>query len=261
MSSQDPSSQSAPHQQSPSLPTHGGSSQAESPSKDVGDEESLAGSSQDGSPSKDVGDEESLAGSPSKDVGDEESREQARKETEDLVNALKLELKEENWKDCLRCMVVRNAHEEFFIERDDVKDKPLYVKQKVLKKRLLWAIGFLLVALFCLGAMNFMENLDEMFNKTTNCKVDLDVTNFKGSLVRESFVVARLLTGKCPPPVMDHIDLGPNEYLAVKNVDCDKPQTRTYEDSDCFNMFKCEKTPLEELQTCRLLFPSTANIN
>jgi len=273
MSSQDPSSQSAPHQQSPSLPTHGGSSQAESPSKDVGDEESLAGSSQDGSPSKDVGDEESLAGSPSKDVGDEESREQARKETEDLVDQLKQKLKdEENWKDCLRdyfcCMVFRKAHEDFF-KSEKVKDKPLHVQQKVLKnylngiakERLLWAIGFLLVALFCLGAMNFMENLDEMFNKTTDCKVDLDVTNSRGSRVQDSFVVARLLTGKCPKPEMDNIDLGPNGYLAVKYVECDVSETPIVRDSVCFNIFRCEKTVLEELQTCRPLFPLTANIN
>jgi len=190
-------------------------------------------------------------------------------EPEDLLNHLKDHLKHENNTACLWdyfcCMVVRDHHDEFF-KREYVKAKPLHIRQGALKdylngiakERLLWAIGFLFVALFCLGAINFMENLDEMFNKTTDCKVDLDVTNSRGSRVQDSFVVARLLTGKCPKPEMDNIILGQNEYLQVKKVKCDIPQTETNGDSVCFNMFRCHKNSV----TCRdLLFPSTANTN
>jgi len=191
---------------------------------------------------------------------------QTAQDTKNLVNELKRELEEEAetgkayfWgclKDYLCCVVVREEHSGILI----LSKKALHVQQGALnnylndkaKCRLLWAISFLLVALFFLGAMNFMENLDDIF-PVTNCKVNLNVINSEGSQVTENpFVIARLKN--CPKHEMDHIDLQPNGYLEVKYVECHAWKTPIEKKSDCFNVFKCDKTSL----VCNdLLFPST----
>jgi len=150
--------------------------------------------------------------------------------------------------DYFRCMVFRDAHASFF-DRTDVKKLPLHVRQKAVKdyyngeakQRLLCAIGFLLAALFCLGAMNFMENLDDMF-PVTYCKVNLDVTKYGGFQVsKQSFKIARLKN--CPPSEKDHkVNLGQNEGLQVKYVECHAWKTPIETDSDCFNVFICDET-------------------
>lgn len=211
---------------------------------------------------------------PSASSGDEDPGvEVSQQNKEDLVKELKQKLEEaesetNRFSGCLKdyfcCMVVREKHS--LILNENEEKYPLHVKQAALKdylngeakQRLLCAIGFLLVALFCLGAMNFMENLDEMFGETTNCKVNFDVSKHGGSGIRKDpLVVARLPAKHCPPPEMDHITLEQNERLQVKKVKCDNPQTETNEDSDCYNMFKCDK----KYANCQHFFPLTANIN
>jgi len=158
------------------------------------------------------------------------------------------------------CVVVTKVHQKFLKGNEfkaDIKQKGLrgYLHNKA-KGTLKAAFIYLLIALFCLGAMNVVEDLNDMY--VTDCKVSLNVikslADAEFTVVIEDKNVSRLRKKDCPQLSENHeVHLDEKEYLEVKKVYCDKPYVpiESNEGVVCFNIFKCEE---EKDSRCGPLF-------